>query len=145
SAAGVSQSTRASSEEFGSRLGVAVIAWSRQDGFDATRGRAYAPPRGLAMWYNDAPLNTFAAQNLSGASEFVAVDNPANVLQSGGASDRGLILNRPKKTVVTLPAVNMTGASEPYWGSVRPFALKAWNECPVATPPGYGTDSSSVL
>src|SRR5205823_3341304 len=61
-------------------------------------------------------------------------------------SDRGLILSRPKrKDAKTLPAVNMAGTSEPYWGRIRPFVLTSWNECPVPEPPTYGTDTSSGL
>src|SRR5437773_9658229 len=52
---GIASNVRANSEDLGRRLAYAVIAWSRQDGFDATRGRVYAPPKGLAYWLNDAP------------------------------------------------------------------------------------------
>jgi membrane-associated phospholipid phosphatase len=38
----------------------------------------------------------------------------------------------------------MAGANEPYWGRVRPFLLQTWNECPVADPPPYSTDTASV-
>ena len=144
SAFGVSASLRSRSDSLGRRIGLAIVAWSRGDGFDSTRGRPFAPPTGLAYWVNDAPANTFAAQNLSGASDFVALDNPANVMQSGNASDRALILNRPKKKVSTIPAVNMAGISEPYWGQVRPFALRTWSECPVAEPPAYSPDTTSA-
>jgi membrane-associated phospholipid phosphatase len=141
---GVSEPVRARSDSLGRKIGLAIVAWSRADGFDSTRGRPYVPPTGLGFWVNDAPGNTYASQNLSGASEFVALDNPANVLQSGNTSDRGLILSRPKqKGIKTLPAVNMAGTSEPYWGQVRPFVLKAWNECPVDEPPAYSPDTSS--
>jgi hypothetical protein len=82
---------------------------------------------------------------LSGASDFVALDNPANVLQSGNASDRSLILNRPKqKGQGTMPAVNMAGTSEPYWGALRPFVLRNWAECPVPDPPAYSGDTASI-
>jgi hypothetical protein len=94
---------------------------------------------------NDAPANTYASQNMSGASEFVALDNPANALRSGAVSDRGLILNRPKRATKSLPAVNIAGMSEPYWAGIRPFVLRAWSECPVADPPPYSVDSTSAL
>ena len=145
SALGVPAATRARSDSLGRAIGLAIVAWSRTDGFDTTRGRPYAPPVGLAFWVNDAPGNTYASQSLSGASEFVALDNPANVLQAGNSSDRGLILSRPKqKGVKTLPAVNMAGTSEPYWGEIRPFVLRTWNECPVTEPPAYSADSVSA-
>jgi len=141
--AGISAARQSRSDSLGRQIGLAIVAWSRADGFDSTRGRPYSPPTGLAFWVNDAPGNTYASQSLSGASEFVALDNPANVLQAGNASDRALILNRPKKKLATIPAVNMAGTSEPYWGQVRPFALRTWSECSVAEPPSYSPDSAS--
>ncbi len=144
-AAGVTDDIRARSVDLGGRMGLAIVAWSRTDGFDQTRGRAYAGPVGPAYWVNDAPASVFASQNMSGASEFLEFDNPANVLQAGKASDRGLVLNRPKAAGGTIPAVNIAGTSEPYWGEVRPFALTAWNECTIPAPPAYSTDTTSEL
>jgi membrane-associated phospholipid phosphatase len=142
---GMDDRVRARSEELGRRIGYAIVAWSRADGFDATRGRRYAAPIGPGLWVNDAPAPIYAAQNLSGASSFVALDNPANLLRAGSASDRGLILNRPKPAVATLPVVNMTGTSEPYWGEIRPFVLLRWDECPIPAPPPYSADSTSTF
>jgi len=138
---------RTRSAELGQRIGLAIVSWSRSDRFDSTRTRPpYVSPVGDAYWVNDAPANIYASQNLSGASEFVALDNPANVIRAGSVSDRGLILNRPKRpNVKSLPAVNMAGMSEPYWGTVRPFALARWNECELAAPPAYSVDSTSEL
>jgi len=144
-ALGVPQAVQARSETLGRRLGIAVVAWSRADGFDSTRGRPYAPPVGPGFWLNDTPASNYAAQNLSGATDFVGLDNPANNTRGGGASDRGLIVNRPKRTgLKALPPVNMAGATEPYWGWVRPCVLRTWNECPIADPPAYSVDTSSV-
>jgi membrane-associated phospholipid phosphatase len=144
-ALGVTTEVQARSEELGHRTGLAIVAWSRTDGFDSTRGRPYAPPVGEAFWVNDTPASNYASQNLSGATDFVGLDNPANNTRGGGASDRGLIMNRPKRTgLKALAPVNMAGANEPYWGRVRPFLLKTWNECPVADPPPYSTDTASV-
>lgn len=143
---GVSDDVRTHSRELGTRVGNAIVAWSHGDGFDTTRGRPFTPRVGLAYWGNDSPANTYTAQNLSAASAFVALGNPANVLQSGNTSDRGLILNRPKRAgVKTLPGVNMAGLTEPYWGEIRPFILKKWNECGVPEPPPYSTDKGSTL
>ena len=145
--AGVSAAVRARSDDLGTRIGLAILDWSRGDGFDSTRVRPpYVSPVGDAHWVNDAPANIYAAQNLSAASEFVALDNPANVIRPGAVSDRGLIMNRPKRrSVKSLPAVNMAGISEPYWGTVRPFALARWDECPVTDPPAYSADTTSEL
>ncbi len=145
-AEGISESASLRSRELGRDIGLAIVAWSRADGFDSTRGRPYKPPTGLAYWVNDAPATIYAAQNLSAASQFVAIDNPANVLQTGNASDRGLILNRPKGAgTTTLPAVNMAGMAEPYWGQLRPFVLERWDECSVPQPPLYSSDPASAL
>jgi membrane-associated phospholipid phosphatase len=143
---GIDEAKRALSEQRGRQIGLAIVAWSRSDGFDATRGRKYVAPTGPGLWVNDAPASIYASQNLSGASEFVALDNPANMLQAGKASDRGLILNRPKRAgLTTIPPVNMTGMSEPHWGEVRPFALTKWDECVIPAPPSYSVDTSSEL
>ena len=142
---GVSADLRLASEEHGRRVGNAIVAWSRTDGFDGTRGRKYVAAAGPGLWVNDAPAQVFTSQNMSGASEMVEMNNPANVLQAGKASDRALVLNRPKRGNRTLPVVNMTGMSEPYWMEVRPFALSKWNECAIAEPPKYGRDSLAAL
>ena len=143
-AKGITDNTRDRSTELGKRIGLAVVAWSRRDGFDSTRGRPYASPVGLAYWVNDAPPTIYASQMQSGATEFVALNNPANVMQAGAVSDRSLILSRPKKKVATLPAVNMAGTSEPYWGQIRPFVLRSWDECPAPEPPDYSADTTSA-
>jgi PAP2 superfamily. len=145
-ALGISSDTKAKSEDLGRRIGLALVAWSRADGFDSTRALpAYVPPKGLAYWTNDSPVTTYASQSLSAASEFVAVGNPANVTQSGNAGDRATVLSRPKSPSKTLPAVNMAGLTEPYWSQLRPFVLKSWSECPVPTPPTYSADSNSEM
>lgn len=145
-ASGVATAVAARSAVHGRAIGLAVIAWSRTDGFDSTRGRRYTSPIGPGLWANDAPGPTYASQSMSGASEFVMFDNPANILRAGNAGDRGLILSRPKRAgLAALPPVNMAGTSEPYWGQVRPFVLRSWNECPVPEPPVYATDSGSAF
>lgn len=144
-ALGITEEALARSEDLGRRLGIAIVAWSRADGFDSTRSRPYTAVVGPGFWLNDTPASNYAAQNLSGATDFVALDNPANNTRGGGASDRSLIMNRPKRTgLKALPPVNMAGATEPYWGWIRPFVLKTWNECPIADPPPYSTDTASV-
>ena len=145
-AGGVSDAVRDSSSALGRRIGLLIVEWSHTDGFDGTRGRAYRAPVGPGLWLNDAPGNTYATQSLSGASEFVALDNPANLLKAGDASDRALVLSRPKRSGLrALPASNISGATEPYWGEVRPFVLTQWNSCPVPDQPKYSTDPASDL
>ncbi|MBL0169176.1 MAG: vanadium-dependent haloperoxidase [Gemmatimonadaceae bacterium] len=143
---GVAADVQSRSDSLGRRIGLAIVAWSNTDGFTATRGRAYAPPVGDGLWYNDSPATVYSTQNLSGASEFVALDNPANQQRAGNVSDRGLIMSRPKPaSAKTLPAANMAGATEPYWREVRPFVLTAWNACPIPDAAAYATDSASAL
>lgn len=145
-AAGVSNAVRERSADLGRRIGLQIVAWSHTDGFDGTRGRAYRAPIGPGLWINDAPGNTYATQSQSGASEFVGLDNPANLLRAGETSDRALVLSRPKRAGLrALPASNMSGATEPYWGEVRPFVLPRWDSCAVPDPPTYATDGASDL
>jgi membrane-associated phospholipid phosphatase len=145
-ARGVRQAILARSEELGQRIGLAVVAWSRTDGFAETRGRPYTVPAGLGLWVNDTPEHLYATQMLSGATEFVGLDNPANILRPGEVSDRGLILSRPKPgDVLDLPPANMAGTTEPYWGEIRPFVLATWDECPVPEPPPFSTEPGSAF
>jgi membrane-associated phospholipid phosphatase len=143
---GISGLLRARSESLGTRIGLALVAWSHTDGYAAARGRPYAAPVGPGLWLNDSPGTTYASQNLSGATEFIALDNPANTLRPGAASDRSLILNRPKQPGLRdLAPVNMAGTTEPYWGTIRPFMLKRWDQCPLEAPPGYSAEAGSPL
>ena len=144
-AAGIDEDQRAASERIGTQIGHAILGWSRADGFASTRGRPYTSPTGPGLWVNDAPATTYASQNMSGASEFVALDNPANILQAGKASDRALVLSRPKRAVKTLPAVNMAGAAEPYWGEHRPFVLGRFDACFLQPPPAYSPNDTAAL
>ena len=142
---GVSEAVRARSEDLGRRIGLAIVAWSHTDGFDSTRGRKFIPPKGPGLWINDSPANWYATQNMSGTSEFIATDNPANAMQAGNVGDRGLILSRPKRAGQRLPAVNMAGVAEPYWWALRPFVLDRWNSCPAPQAPPFSNDTASVL
>ncbi len=144
--AGVSEKTRHRSDSLGRAIGLQIVAWSNTDGFAGTRTRAYAPPVGEGLWQNDSPASVYATQNMSGASEFIALDNPANQQRSANTGDRGLILSRPKVPGgKTLPAANMAGATEPYWRELRPFTLAAWNACAIPDASPYSTDTTSAL
>ena len=145
-ALGIPETAVAASRALGSRIGYAIVAWARTDGFDSTRGRPWVAPVGENFWVNDAPGSTYAAQNQSATTTFVALDNPANILRAGSASERGLILDRPKRRGLSaLPPVNMAGMSEPHWAAIRPFVLESWNECPLPDPPAYSTDTASAF
>jgi hypothetical protein len=145
-AAGIPADVQERSEELGQRIGAAVLAWSAQDGFDATRLRPWKPPLGPQYWLNDTPPEEFTAQNLSAATDFVALDNPADTLKAGSASERSLVVNRPKAgDIRTLKAVNPAGATEPWWGTLRPFVMKAPDECAAPPPPEFGTTPGSPI
>lgn len=145
-ARGTSEAVRDASLELGARIGNTVVAWSRTDGFAETRGRPYTPPVGPQYWGNDSPLHLGATQSFSGVTEFVGLDNPANIMRPGAASDRGLILSRPRAAGTTeLPALNVVGITEPYWSTLRPFMLRSWDECPIAEPPPYSPDPESQI
>jgi membrane-associated phospholipid phosphatase len=145
-AQGVGDVVRERSDSLGRAIGAVLVAWAGRDGFAGTRGRAYVPPVGDALWVNDNPASTFATQNLSGVSELITMDNPANQQRAENTGDRGLILSRPKPTGAgTMLPVNVAGATEPYWIEQRPFVLTSWNACPIDDPPPYSTDTASVL
>jgi hypothetical protein len=132
------------SETLGVRIGEAILVWAAQDGFDSIRTRPWKPPVGPQYWVNDTRADEYVPQNLSAASDFVALDNPSASFRAGAASERGLVVNRPKSTSIrTLKAVNPTGATEPWWGTLRPFVLKASDECPAPAPAEYSPDSRS--
>ena len=134
------------SKALGRATGLAIVAWAHGDGFDSTRGRQYVAPVGNGLWVNDDPATLYAAQSISGASQLVVPTNPANQMRSGGTDTRTLILDRPKPpTNKKLPAANMAGVTEPYWGYNRPFALKGWNDCPVPMPPVYSKSAGTPL
>jgi hypothetical protein len=143
---GIPEAVRASSEDLGRRIGLAILAWAGTDGFDSTRTRPWKPPVGTAYWINDTPADQYMSQSLSAATEFVALDNPSASLRPGAASERGLVVNRPKAAdIKTLKAVNPTGATEPWWGALRTFALTQPNECPAPPPATYDEDAASPM
>ena len=142
----VDAATQARSVRLGVETAFAILVWSHGDGFDSTRGRKYVLPVGVGMWTNDSAANTFAVHNMSGASQLIDPANPANTTRSGSVSDRSLILDRIKNAgVKTLPAANMAGITEPYWGHNRPFSLTAWNECPAPPALPFSTTAGTPL
>ncbi len=143
---GVSGDVAMRSADLGRRIGLAIVSWSHGDGFDSTRTKAYVAPLGPGLWVNDDPATVFATQSLSGASQAVTPSNPANAFKAGTVDDRSLILDRPKRAGrKTLPAANMAGVTEPYWGYNRPFALHAWDDCPAPLPPAFSLKPGTPL
>ena len=138
---GIPDAVRSASRELGERLGAAILAWAAQDGFDSTRTKRFQPPAGPQFWVNDSRADEYTPQNLSAVRDFVALDNPAAALRGGEVSERALAVTRPKASDIrTLKAVNPTGATEPWWGTLRPFAVRSADECP--TPPHVAWSAS---
>ena len=145
-ARGIPNVVRVDSRDLGERLGAAILAWAAQDGFDETRTRPFQPPVGPQFWVNDSRADEYTPQNLSAVRDFVALDNPAATLRAGEASERALALTRPKAADIrTLKAVNPTGATEPWWGTLRPFALRSADECPTPPPVAWSTSRESAF
>lgn len=136
---------QARSTELGTRIGRAILAWAAQDGMDKTRTMAaWAPHTGPQYWLNDTPESDYVPQNLSAASDLVALDNPSASFRPGQASERNLVVNRPKSTSIkTLKGVNPAGATEPYWGTLRPFVMKTSGECAPPPPTPFSEKKGS--
>ena len=142
----ISASDSTPSDSLGRQTAFAIIKWAHADGFDTTRGRKYVVPVGRGLWVNDSTPTTYTTQNISGISQLVVPGNPSNAVTGGGGTDRGLILDRQKRAgPTTMPAVNMAGITEPYWGWLRPFALTSWSECPAPPAPTYGEKPGAQL
>ena len=141
----IGAATVASSRELGRLTGLAIVKWAHGDGFDSTRGHKYEIPAGKGLWVNDTPLSNYSAVSVSAASQLVQPDNPSNLMKSANTSDRALIIDRQKLKNATLPAANMAGVTEPFWGSNRPFALARWDACEAPPPPAYSEDPTSDL
>ena len=145
-AQGVDAAMASRSLELGRQLGLAVLDWARTDGFDSTRTKRWVPQVGKQYWANTSTPDEFVSQNLSAATDFVAFDNPSASLKPGQASERSLIVNRPKSSgITTIKAVNPAGATEPWWGTLRSFVLRTPTECPIPEPPGYSEDKASTF
>ena len=109
-ALGIPEEIQARSGRLGVTIGQAILQWASRDGFDDTRTRPFRPPLGPQYWVNDTRADEYVPQNLSAATDYVALDNPSASFQAGAASDRGLVVNRPKAaTIRTLKALNPTG------------------------------------
>jgi hypothetical protein len=143
---GIPSMVQGDSRDLGTRLGAAVLAWAAGDGFEETRTRPFKPPVGSRFWVNDSRVDEYTPQNLTAVSDFVALDNPAATLRAGEASERALAVTRPKAADIrTLKAVNPTGATEPWWGSLRPFALRSADECPTPPPAAWSPSPASAF
>jgi hypothetical protein len=145
-ALGVSATVQTNSRALGQRIGTAILAWAARDGFDTIRTRPFKPMTGEQYWVNDSRADEYTPQNLTAVSDFVSLKNPAASLQGGAASERALAVTRPKASDIrTLKAVNPTGATEPWWGTLRPFALDSADECRAPAPVEWSASPTSPL
>lgn len=142
--AGVSESVRAASVEYGHALGSAIASWANGDDHRATRGIAYDAPDGYGSWVNTTTVNEYTARSVSAAVDYVALDNPGATLEPEIADERSLVIDRPRSASSrTLAAINPTGALEPYWSRLRLFSLASLDECAPPPPAPYSEDRSS--
>jgi len=107
--AGVKGDLRERSLAHGRALARAILAWAATDGFFATRGRVWQAPSSASQWVNAVATN------------HAVVTSPPRTLG-------------PK---TTLPRFDPLTPTEPYWGSLRPFALRNGDECAPPVPPTY--------
>jgi membrane-associated phospholipid phosphatase len=143
--AGVGRPVRDRSAKYGRALGEAILAYALTDGFFATRGRPWTPPLGRDRWANTVTTDQYVAQLLSAESDIVLSGNPASALDLERASQRWMFANRPKAlgAATTLPLFNPIRPTEPYWGTLRTFALRDGDECALPPPPMYSEMAGS--
>ncbi len=144
--AGVGDALRERSEAHGRALGAALLAWAAEDGFFATRGRPWQAPKRRDQWENTATLDQYVPRMLSAQSDFVSTANPGVALDPD-ASEKEMFTNRPKALDprTTLPAFNPIRPTEPYWGELRTFALRAEDSCEPPPPPDYSERAGSAF
>ena len=146
-AAGDDDELRERSVRHGKAIGTAILAWASTDGFFATRGRPWNAPVAVGSWVNTVTTDQFVPQALSGESDLVLAGNPGVALDASRASERQLLVNRPKafNARTTLPTFNPTRPTEPYWGSLRPIALRDGAECPAPPEVPYSDERGSAF
>jgi hypothetical protein len=132
------------SQEYGARLGRALIAWAAQDSFAETRGRAFKMPVGPQYWVPTATVAQYRSENLSAARDQVEFGNPTAKAKTGDVSERSLEVNRPKPLGTTLvPGIDPTRPVEPYWGHLRLFTLPNADTCQAPHPVEFSTAKGS--
>jgi hypothetical protein len=145
--AGVKGALGERSVTYGRALGNAILAWAATDGFFATRGRPWPAPSAPDKWVNTATTDQFVAQQLSAESDIVLTGSAAPTENAATASTRNVFANRPKAAnpKTTLPQFNPLRPTEPYWGTLRTFALRNGDECAPPPPPAYSTRPGSAF
>lgn len=145
-AAGVNVAARDRAIAHGRALGNAILAWAATDSFFATRGRPWAPSGKREEWTNTMNVAQFIPQTLSSQSDLVQLTNPNVHTDVENATAKGTFTNRPKdEGKTTLPSFNPIKPTEPYWGHLRAFVLKAGDECAPPPPPAYSEQRGSAF
>ncbi len=145
-AAGVDSMTIRFSVTAGMVIGGEILAWAAADSFYATRGRPWMPSGKRSEWENTADVSQFIPQTMSGQSDLVILNNPNVREDVERATSKGTFTNRPKADgPTTLPSFNPVKATEPYWGSLRPFVLADGDVCAPPPPPAYSEERGSAF
>ena len=143
---GVSDEMQARSLAFGESLGGAIVRWAGVDRFTETRTLAWAAPAGAQYWIATGTADQFVPQSLSAATDMVAMADPTATLDAGAATERSLMMTRPKrKGAATIAGANPVKAHEPFWGTLRTFVLDSAASCSAGAPPPYSEDTTSAF
>ncbi len=144
--AGVSDETSARSVQHGARLGAALLAWAATDGFFATRALSWTPPKARGQWINTVTADQLVPIQLSGETDIVSPANAGLSMDLERAGERFVFTNRPKNAAgTTLPTFNPVRPTEPYWGTLRTFAIRDGDECRPPEPPAYSEAPGSAF
>ncbi len=143
-AAGVSDEVSARSRTHGRAIGADLLAWAAQDGFFETRRRPWQAPNDPKLWRNTITPDQLVPIQLSGESDIVMPSNSGAAVDIERAGERFVFTNRPKNAAgTTLPTFNPVRPTEPYWGTLRTFALRDGDECAPPAPPVYSEERGS--
>lgn len=143
-AAGVDSAALERSRAYGRTLAAAILAWAEADGIRQARALAWDPGAGREYWVNTTTMAEYVSQSISPQTEIVFTDNPSAALRTGLASERALLMNRPKPAKDPAKApINPTEALEPHWGSLRPFVLRDADVCAPPPPEPYAEEKGS--
>lgn len=137
-AAGVAPDVRAASVAHGASLGAALLAWAATDGFFDTRRKAWTAPTARGEWVNTVTPDQLVPIQLSGETDLVSPQNAGVSMDLERAGERFVFTNRPRNAAgTTLPTFNPVRPTEPYWGTLRTFAIRDGDECRPPAPPAY--------
>ncbi len=145
-ATGVDDALSERSVVHGRALGAALLAWAAQDGFFETRKRTWEAPSAREAWQNTVTKDQLVPIQLSGETDVVMPSNAGVAMDLERSGERFVFTNRPKDAAgTTLPTFNPLRPTEPYWGTLRTFALRDGDECAAPPPPAYSEKPGSAF